>query len=364
MDGLERAESAADLAGRLGDSLNEPFTLGRDTVFVTASIGIAMPSKERTTPEALLRDADAAMYLAKEHGRARYEFFDAALRRNAVERMRLETALRWALERDELFAHYQPVIDLASGRVVAVEALARWQHPERGLLMPDVFIPVCEDTAMILPLGTLILEQACQQLGDWTRDGVVAPDLAMNVNVAARQLADPRFPQIVQSALDAAGISADRLALEITETSIVEQGNRVADTLAVLQSLGVRLVLDDFGTGYSSLSYIQRFPLDSIKLDQTFARDLVADMSQQALVGGIIAIAHALGLQTVLEGVETREQAEVAGGLGCALAQGFLFAHAASAEHIAPLLRAAMPPWQADSTLTRGGDVEGTSRAR
>jgi diguanylate cyclase (GGDEF)-like protein len=357
-DGLERAESAADLARRLGEALDEPFTLGSDTVFVTASIGIALPSRERTTAEALLRDADAAMYLAKDHGRARYEFFDATLRRKAVERMRTETALRWALDRDELLVHYQPVIDLSDGRIVAVEALARWQHPERGLVLPDTFIPLCEDTALILPVGTLVLEQACQQLGRWTRDGVASADLAMNVNVSARQLADSRFSETVQGALAAAGIAADRLALEITETSIVEHGDRVAATLASLQTLGVRLVLDDFGTGYSSLSYIQRFPLDSIKLDRTFVRDLVDDATQRALVGGIIAIAHALGLQTVLEGVETRAQADVARGLSCGLAQGFLFAHAAPAEVTGALLGAATPPWQAEFALTQGGDVE------
>jgi len=356
-DGLERAESAADLARRLGEALDEPFTLGSDTVFVTASIGIALPSRERTTAEALLRDADAAMYLAKDHGRARYEFFDAALRRNAVERMRTETALRWALDRDELFAHFQPVVDLSDGRIVAVEALARWEHPERGLLLPDVFIPLCEDTALILPVGTLILEQACQQLGRWVRAGVASPDLAMNVNVSARQLADPGFLQTVQGALTAGGIPADRLALEITETSIVEHGDRVAETLAGLQALGVRLVLDDFGTGYSSLSYIQRFPLDSIKLDRTFVRDLVDDGTQRALVGGIIAIAHALGLQTVLEGVETRTQAEVARALGCGLAQGFLFAHAAAGDVTGALLGAPAPPWHADFSVRRSGDV-------
>jgi diguanylate cyclase (GGDEF)-like protein len=339
IDEMQRVEEAAELAHRLGAMLDEPFTLGGDTVFVTASIGIAVPSRERTTADALLRDADAAMYLAKEHGRAGFEFFDATLRRRAVERMRTETALRWALEREEIRVYYQPVVDLRDGRVVAVEALARWQHPDRGLLLPDVFIPLCEESGLIVPMGKLVLEQACQQLAAWARHGVGADDLVMNVNISARQLADPNCSAIVSKALRSAGLEPHRLALEITESSLVDQGPRVAETIAQLQTLGVRLVLDDFGTGYSSLSYIQRFPLDSIKLDMTFVSTLVEDPTQQALVGGIISIAHALGLQTVLEGVETRQQAGAARDLGCGLAQGWLFAQAGSAEVTEALLR-------------------------
>jgi diguanylate cyclase (GGDEF)-like protein len=340
-DELETGDAAAELATRFGDALHEPFTLGEDTVFVTASIGIALPSRERTTADALIRDADAAMYLAKEHGRAGYEFFDATLRRRAVERMRMETAMRWALERSELFVRYQPIVDLADGRVVALEALVRWQDPERGMTMPDDFIPLCEATGLIVPLGTFVLQEACLQLGRWIASGVATDDLCVNINIAARQLADPNFPDLVAAAIDAAGIDPHRVALEITETSIVEQGNRVADTIVRLQELGVRLVLDDFGTGYSSLSYIQRFPLDSIKLDRSFVRDLETNETQRALVAGITSIAHALGLQTVVEGIETTAQADIARELGCGLAQGFLFSHAEDPDTLAGFLRAA-----------------------
>jgi diguanylate cyclase (GGDEF)-like protein len=356
IDEVHRVEEAADLARRIGELLDEPFKLGSDTVFVTASIGIAFPSRVRTTADALLRDADAAMYLAKEHGRARFEFFDATLRSRAVERMRTETSLRWAAERNEMRVHYQPVVDLSDGRVVAVEALARWQHPERGLLPPDVFIPLCEESGLIVPIGKRILEQACEQLSRWTRMGVAADDLVVNVNISARQLADPNCAKMVEAALSAAELEPKRLALEITESTIVDQGPRVAETIADLQALGVRLVLDDFGTGYSSLSYIQRFRLDSIKLDMTFVRKLVEDTNQQALVGGIIAIAHALGLKTVLEGVETRDQARAARDLGCGLAQGWLFAHAGSPEVTQTLLRQA-PTWTGNLGFRDNGDI-------
>jgi diguanylate cyclase (GGDEF)-like protein len=339
-DELETGDAAAELATRFGNALDEPFTLGDDTVFVTASIGIALPNRERTTADALLRDADAAMYLAKEHGRARYEFFDATLRRRALERMRTETAMRWALERNELFVRYQPIVDLTDGQVVALEALVRWQDPERGLTMPDEFIPLCEATGLIVPLGAFVLREACAQLGRWIADGIATDDLCVNVNIAARQLTDPQFPDLVAAAIESSGIEARRLALEITETSIVEQGNRVGDTITRLQELGVRLVLDDFGTGYSSLSYIQRFPLDSIKLDRSFVQDLETDETQRALVAGITSIAHALGLQTVVEGIETQAQANIARDLGCGLAQGFLFSHAEDPDVLARYLGA------------------------
>jgi diguanylate cyclase (GGDEF)-like protein len=317
---------AGELALRLLRALEEPFQLGNDTVFVTASIGIAMAAPgERTTGEALIRDADAAVYLAKDRGRGRHEFFDATLRASAVERMRTETSLRWALDRDELVTHYQPIVDLSDEHVVGYEALVRWHHPQRGLLEPESFIPLSEESGLIAPIGALVLKQACRQLVRWTRDGTVDPSVYVNVNVSARQLASAQFADLVARTVEGYGLAPARLRLEITESVLVAQSGHTLDTVARLHALGIGLVLDDFGTGYSSLGYIQSFPLDGIKLDRTFVAHLARDRTQRALVGGIIAIARALRLETVVEGIETREQADAASALGCQLAQGFLY---------------------------------------
>ncbi len=328
---LQRMETAGEIAERIGRSLEEPFHLGDDAVFVTASIGIAMPTHEQTSGESLIRDADAAMYRAKDQGRSRYELFDAALRQTVVERMHTETSLRWALERDELRVHYQPLIGLEGGALVGFEALVRWQHPERGLLPPGAFIPHAERSALIVAIGEFVLRRACQQLTEWSAE-TDDRSLSMSVNVAARQLGDPHFGDLVARVLEETGLAPERLRLEITERSLVEETAASTDMIACLKQLGVQLVLDDFGTGYSALGYIQRFPLNSIKLDRSFIRRLADDETQRTLVGGIVSIAHALGLTTVAEGIETEAQADAARGLGCDLAQGYLFARPEDAE--------------------------------
>jgi diguanylate cyclase (GGDEF)-like protein len=334
-DDVAPPDVAGDLARRLNHALEEPFELGNDTVFVTASIGIALTSGERTTGEALLRDADAAVYLAKDRGRGRHEFFDATLRASAVERIRTETSLRWALERDELVTHYQPIVDLTDEHVVGYEALVRWNHPDRGLLQPESFIPLSEETGLITTIGATVLEHACRQLVEWTDQGLVDRSVYVNVNVSARQLASTQFVDLVARTLEGARLEPARLRLEITESVLVDRTGRMVDTVNQLHDVGVGIVLDDFGTGYSSLGYIQTFPLDCIKLDRAFVAHLARDRTQRALVGGIIAIARALQLETVVEGIETQEQADAATALGCQLAQGFLYGH--------PVASAALP---------------------
>jgi Amt family ammonium transporter len=316
--------------------LDEPFELaGGDTVFITASVGIALTTANRTTAEALTRDADAAMYRAKEQGRARYQLFDATLRREVLERMQTEIAIRWAIERDELRLHYQPLVSLKNGGVVGFEALLRWEHPERGLLRADSVIPYVEDSALIIPIGEFVLEQAVRQLTSW----VAADDaIWMTVNVAGRQLADPGFAARVGELLRESGLPADRLHLEITEATLVSEATGAATTIAQLAALGVGLVLDDFGTGYSALSYVQRFPLHAIKVDKSFVGRLARDKTQRAILGGIVNIAHAVGLRTVAEGVETKAQADIARELGCDLAQGFLFGKPTSADEAQSLI--------------------------
>jgi EAL domain-containing protein (putative c-di-GMP-specific phosphodiesterase class I) len=278
------------------------------------------------------------MYRAKEQGRARFQLFDADLRHRVIERMQTENAIRWAIERQELRVHYQPVVELDGGEIVGFEALLRWEHPERGLLGADSLIPYAEESSLIVAIGDFVLDAACRQLAAWTANGDRRRPVWISVNVAARQLADHGFLERVQQCLELAGPAAERLHLELTEASLIAEGTSSARRIAELDRLGVRLVLDDFGTGYSALSYLQRFPLDAIKIDRTFISHLPEARPQRALVGGIVSIAHAFGLTIVAEGVETAAQAEVARELGCELAQGFLFGRADTAEAACRLL--------------------------
>jgi predicted signal transduction protein with EAL and GGDEF domain len=332
-ENLPRPEAVVGIADRIAAALDEPFQIGgTEALFITASIGIALTTGKRTSAEALTRDADAAMYRAKEQGRARFQLFDAELRHRVIERMESENAIRWAIERHELRVHYQPVVELSGGEVVGFEALVRWQHPERGLLGAESLIPYALESTLIVAIGDFVLDAACRQLAAWATGHEKRRPVWISVNVAARQLADHGFLERVQSCLRLAGPAAERLHLEITEATLIAEGTSSARRIAELDELGVRLVLDDFGTGYSALSYLQRFPLDAIKIDRSFISHLPEGRPQRALVGGIVSIAHALGLTIVAEGIETTAQADVARELGCELAQGFLFGRPDGAE--------------------------------
>jgi diguanylate cyclase (GGDEF)-like protein/PAS domain S-box-containing protein len=342
-DLLDRKDATA-IADRLIKALREPFSTDEGEVFIGASIGLALPEDPNTDPEALIRDADAAMYQAKARGRARWVVFDAAMRAHAIDRLDIESALRRALERRELRVHFQPVVSLATGAVTGVETLVRWEHPERGLLNPGEFISVAEETGLIVPIGAWVLEQACRQTQRWraTRPGL--DRLMVSVNLSGRQLGHPELVTEVAAILTETGIDPSLVELEITESVLMDDVEMSHETLERLKRLGVKLVVDDFGTGYSSLSYLHRFPVDLLKVDRSFVARLGGDPGDAAIVTAIITLAHTLGLEAVAEGVETAEQLEELRRLGCDRAQGYHLARPAPEGVIAELL-AGDPRW-------------------
>jgi predicted signal transduction protein with EAL and GGDEF domain len=316
-----------------------PFNLHGSEIDVTASAGIAIsPGGEDAHPEALLRDADAAMYRAKDLGRDRLELFDESMRRRAAERLRLAEELSGAIDHAEIVVHYQPCVCLQSGAVVAVEALARWQHPQRGLLAPTEFIGLAEDTGLIVGLGLRVLSDACAQAKRWHDE--LGPDAPrVHVNLSARQLTAANLPVLVRTVLEATGLEPQRLCLEITESVLMEDAPAVIDALRRLKAVGVLLAIDDFGTGYSSLSYLRRFPVDVLKVDQSFVDGLGPDSDDSAIVAAIVNLAAILDLRAVAEGVETPEQLALLRELGCSAAQGYLFAPPVPVDELGPLLR-------------------------
>jgi diguanylate cyclase (GGDEF)-like protein len=336
---LASEADAVRIAERVQQVLLSPFVVGRKEYVVTASIGIALANAAHRDAEDLLRDADIAMYRAKERGSGRWEVFDERVRVQALERVAIERALRQALEAGELRLHYQPIVTLDGGTLQSVEALVRWQHPERGLLPPGEFIPIAEESALILQIGAWTLREACEQAYRWrARFGDQAP-LPVSVNVSARQLAQVELPEIIRQVLAQTGLRAADLAIELTETALIEDSSVPAASLRELRSLGVKILLDDFGTGYSSLSHLQRFPIDALKIDRSFVMHLDAGEDDRAIVRAIAAMASALGLEVVAEGVETAEQALEAQALGCGWAQGYYFARPAPPTEIESLIR-------------------------
>ena len=330
---------AVRVAERMQQALLSPFVLEHAEHIVTVSIGIVLVSGAGRDAESLLRDADIAMYRAKERGPGNWEIFDEVLRKRALERVATEQALRHALEAGELRLHYQPIVTLDDGALQSVEALVRWQHPQRGLLTPGEFIPTAEESALILKIGAWTLREACEQAYRWrARYGDRAP-LPVSVNVSARQLVQAELPEIVRQVLQETGLSAGDLAIELTETALIEDSGVPAASLRELRSLGVKILLDDFGTGYSSLSHLQRFPIDALKIDRSFVMHVGAGEDGRAIVRAITAMASALGLEVVAEGVESAEQAADALALGCGFAQGYHFGRPAPPAEIEPLIR-------------------------
>ena len=305
--------------------------------FVTASFGVRSVDASLADPEALLRDADAAMYRAKELGKARCEVFDESMRARAVERLDLEGGLRSALERGELHLLYQPQVELKSGRIIGAEALLRWQHPERGLIVPPLFIPIAEQTGLIVPIGAWVLNEACQQAAAWTNHS--GRRLSMAVNVSPRQLATTEFVGIVEDALESSGLDPELLCLEITESAVLADPEAATQVLERLKALGVRLAIDDFGVGYSSLSQLKALlPVDTIKIDKSFVDGVTGEGEDRAIVDSVLRLAKGLGLTAVAEGVETAEQVEALLGLGCRLSQGFHFARPQPPDELERLL--------------------------
>jgi diguanylate cyclase (GGDEF)-like protein len=320
------------VAERAAAAIAQPFALDSGEHFVSASIGISFAARSDETPESLLRDADAAMYRAKKAGGRRYEVFDDTMRAEVLDRLRIETELRHALDHDELRVYYQPIVDTATRLPRGFEALVRWQHPQRGLVTPGDFIPIAEETGLIIDLGRWVLETACRQGAIWQRR--YGRPLKMFVNVSGRQIADPLFPIEVAEIVRHSGLRPGTLGLEVTESVLIDEAGATMAVLDQLATDGVRLTLDDFGTGYSSLSHLKQFPLDGLKIDAVFTNGLGRTTADAAIVKSVIDLARALGLTVVAEGVETDEQLSHLRQLGCARAQGYLFSRARCSEEI------------------------------
>jgi EAL domain-containing protein (putative c-di-GMP-specific phosphodiesterase class I) len=296
--------------------------LDDDVVFTSCSIGVAFRGDEAGSPAALLRDADTAMYRAKLHGRGRYEVFHHGMHAQAVERLRLDSRLRRALEREEFALVYQPIVSLTSGRPISAEALIRWNHPEQGLLSPARFLEVAEDVGLGIPIGEWVLETACRQAKSWEReDGAPA---YVSVNVSAEHLQSPGFIDFIERALVKTGLSPQGLGLELVERSLADQRDVTARVLGRLLDMGVRVAIDDFGTGYSSLSYLKDFPVSVLKIDRSFVQNLSNDSRDSAITRAIVTMGHGLGFSIVAEGVETQEQLQVLEAQGCDAVQGYL----------------------------------------
>ena len=333
-DGEFAEEDAVAFADRALSRLSEPIVAGGREVFVGASIGIACTSAELLEPAALLSCADAAMYQAKTRGGGAIEVFGEALRLRALDRLQTEHSLHRALEREELRLHYQPVIDIGGGHVVAVEALVRWKHPTQGLVSPDRFIPVAEESGLIIPIGRWVLREACEQLRTWVTGPGRSGPVAVEVNLSARQLDDAGIVDTVEQILDESGLTPSSLTLEITESALMRDAASALQVLRALKALGVTLAIDDFGTGYSSLSYLHRFPLDVLKVDKSFVDGLGSGGDGMEIVAAVIKLAHALGLQVVAEGVECAAQLEQLASMGCDFAQGYLFSRPVPAQEV------------------------------
>ena len=334
MDGVGGLAEATRVAACVRGMLASPFRAGGRDVFTGASVGIVLSTPAYDRAEDVLRDASIAMLRARDAGDGQYQVFDPAMHAEAMARLHLETDLRRALERGELRVHYQPIVNLQSGRIAGFEALARWQHPERGLILPDDFIPMAEDTGLILPIGLWVLREACVALRRW-QDRPGGERLRMAVNLSARQFMQPDLVERVARVLRETGVRPGTLELEITESVILQHSTPVMDTLRRLKELGVQLHVDDFGTGYSSLSYLHRLPLDALKIDRSFVSG--SDAGSLQIVRTIVAMAHALGVVVVTEGIESAELLDELRTLECEFGQGFFFSRPVAAEEIEAL---------------------------
>jgi diguanylate cyclase (GGDEF)-like protein/PAS domain S-box-containing protein len=338
LEDVSSAETAHDVANRIQEVLSAALQLGEQEVFTTASIGILLSNPSYRSSTEMIRDADAAMYHAKMHGKARAVMFDASMHAQAMEQLQLESDLRWAIERGELRIHYQPIISLSQGQIVGVEALIRWEHPQRGLMLPAEFLSIAEETGQIIPISWWILRESCEQLQRWRSQIPRAESIWVSVNLAAKQLTQSDFIKQIRDILAATSLSPAQLKLEITEHTLIEYGDLTIQVLSQLRALGVQLCIDDFGTGYSSLSYLQRFPVDVLKIDRTFITQLGEDHRRTEIVQTILSLARTLGMQAVAEGTETIAQAHELRRLDCDFGQGWFFSKALDATAIEEMM--------------------------
>ncbi|MDQ6675012.1 MAG: GGDEF domain-containing phosphodiesterase, partial [Chloroflexota bacterium] len=355
--------SAALVAERIVAAFESPFDLDVSEHFAKVSLGIAIANRTGSTPASLIRDADAALYRAKETGRARFEIFDHMMRTRTVERLSVENDLRRALEREQLRVLYQPIVSLVDGSIRSVEALLRWEHPERGLISPSDFIGVAEESGMIEPIGRWVLETACTQVARWQAACSGFRALGISVNLSVRQFKHRELEATVARTLAVTGVEPPSLCLEITESVLLNEPEEVSETIKRIARLGVRFVLDDFGTGYSSLAYLSGLPIDGLKVDRSFVEKLGADKRTTAITTAIVRMAQALSIEVIAEGVENERQIHALGELGCVLAQGFYFHRPLTAEKVSALLGADHPKLMRRA-VTSAGSVHRTPAAR
>ncbi|HYH28338.1 MAG TPA: EAL domain-containing protein [Actinomycetota bacterium] len=337
-DDVADQDEALGIGRRVLEAVSRPFRVAEGEVVLATSVGVTL-ARAGDSPEDLIRDADAAMYRAKEAGRARCELFDETMRNGVVERLHLEQSLRRAIAREEFRLHYQPLVSMGTGEVLGVEALLRWEDPERGLVQPNDFIPLAEETGLIVPIGEWVLREACSQGARWRALGL--GDLRVAVNLSVRQLLEPSLAEVVEEALAQSKLEPGKLCLEITESVLTTDAEASVEALRALKRLGVQLAVDDFGTGYASLIYLKRFPVDVLKVDRAFVSGLGTDPEDSAIVAGVVGLAKTLGLTPIAEGVETERQQDALVSLGCDLAQGYLFSRPQPADAVSLSLAAA-----------------------
>jgi diguanylate cyclase (GGDEF)-like protein/PAS domain S-box-containing protein len=341
-------DNTLKMAQRLVETMGDPIILESGEIFVSLSVGIALSNGDRDSGATLLRNADVAMYQAKARGPSRIEIYEEGNEPHVTSRLRTSSELHRALERDEMELHYQPIVDLHTETLVGMEALVRWQHPTRGLLSPCEFIPLAEDIGFILPLGAWVLNEACRQLAAWTPLWPNGDESRLNiaVNVSALQLTEPGFPELVAEALNTSGLRADRLWLEITESALMRDPDEAVLVLQALRDTGVHWEIDDFGTGYSSLSYLQRFPVETLKIDRSFVDGLDHRPEGVAIVKAIVGLGESLGLSVIAEGVERTAEAAKLRSLGCHLAQGYLYGRPLPASALGCFAADDLSSWQ------------------
>ncbi|MCX7185382.1 MAG: EAL domain-containing protein, partial [Nitrosospira sp.] len=331
------AQDAQAVAQKILDVLIQPFQIDDQELHVGGSIGIALFPDNGKDVGMLLKNSDIAMYHAKENGRNNYQFFSQEMNQQATERRSLGVDLRHSLERNELLLHFQPVIDMPGGRLSSMEVLLRWQHPSQGLILPDRFIALAEESGMIVPIGEWVIRQACLQIIAWQSQGYAVPKLA--VNLSTRQFRQKTLVADITRILAETGVEGSCLTLEITESELVENVEDAIKTLNQLSALGLEISIDDFGTGYSSLSYLKRYPINTLKIDRSFVRDIATDPDDAAIIGAIIAMARSLKMKVLAEGVETKEQLDFLTLHGCTCYQGYYFSRPLPAAEIENRLR-------------------------
>jgi EAL domain-containing protein (putative c-di-GMP-specific phosphodiesterase class I) len=326
--------------------LSAPYRIDQHSLCLTASIGIVTYPDDGTDAETLLRHADLAMYHAKARGRNNYQFFESDMTLRALERQSLEDGLRYAIERQQLVLYYQPIVNLRTRAIVGAEALIRWRHPQRGLIAPAQFMPIAEDSGFIVSIGRWVLRAACQQLRTWQDAGL--PTMRIAINISAAELRDGGFVSGVRAVLEETGVAPHHLQLELTETFLMQDSTATAAVLHALRQLGVKLALDDFGTGYSSLSHLKRFPIDTLKIDQAFVRDIASNVSDGVIVGLLISMGRRLNMRVIAEGVETAAELAALLKHGCTEGQGHYFGKAMEATELGRLHTRTAPNVAAD----------------